>query len=272
VYRSPFNPQEKTASFFVFKNHEGEYHNFKDYSSGLGGDVYLFLMEYHNINFVEAKKKLKELIGIDPPKNKTPNNFSFKQQKKSSIPLYEIISVREVTSSSTLISYLHKRCISDETISKVNLSNINYKLHGKQYYAIGFKNNSGGWEVRNKYFKGNLLKKDLTTVITGATSIKVFEGFMDYLSYLELAPTAPQCDYMILNSTSLINSAIEVLRGSYRLIELYFDMDKAGQAATEKIRESITDKKIIDKRPHYVFAKDLNEFLINRKEALHDEH
>jgi len=263
VYRSPFTPEEKTPSFFVFKNHMGEYANFKDYSSGLGGDLHRFLMEYYHITFPESKAKLTELTGIEPPPK--PPHSSFKQTPKKAPLLYKIICTEKITNKIALISYLHKRGISDQTIARANLSALTYEMKGRRYFAIGFKNNSDGWEIRNEYFKGNLLNKDLTTVITGAKSVKMFEGFTDYLSYLELAPTATQCDYIILNSVALLNRAIEVLKGNYGLIELYLDNDKAGNTATEKIIEANPNTKTIDKRPHYAKYKDLNEFLVKEK-------
>ena len=266
VYRSPFNPEEKTPSFFVFKNHQGDYTNFKDYSSGLGGDLHRFLMEYYSITFPESKAKLTELTGIEPPPK--PPHSSFKQTPKKAPLLYKIICTEKITNKIALVLYLKKRGISDETIALVNLSAITYEMKGKQYYSIGFRNNSNGWEVRNEYFKGNLLNKDLTTIITGAKSVKVFEGFIDYLSYLELTPTATQSDYIILNSVSLLNKALEALKGKYGLIELYLDNDKAGNTATEKIREEINTTKIIDKRSHYKDNKDLNEYLLKERGAI----
>jgi len=261
VYRSPFNPQEKTPSFFVFKNHMGEYANFKDYSSGLGGDIHKFLMEYYSITFPESKAKITELTGIEPQPR--PPVSSFNQTQKKPTPLYKILSVSNVRGRSVLVKYLHSRGISDETMQTGNLLAIAYEMKGKHYFAVGFANNSKGYEIRNKYFKGNLLNKDLTTVITGAKSVKVFEGFMDYLSYLELAPTATQCDYIVLNSVSLLDRGIELLKGGYELIELYLDHDEAGHRATAKIIEEVNPVKIIDKRPHYIGFKDLNEYLLS---------
>jgi len=45
----------------------GEWTNWKDYASGAGGDHYKFLMEYLQIGFIEAKEKLKEILGPSTP-------------------------------------------------------------------------------------------------------------------------------------------------------------------------------------------------------------
>ncbi len=82
VYKSPFNPTERTPSFFVFPNSEtGEWTNWKDYASGAGGDHYKFLMEYLQIGFIEAKEKLKEILGnqhhIEPKRTNSQNLLFF---------------------------------------------------------------------------------------------------------------------------------------------------------------------------------------------------
>lgn len=262
IYRTPFNPTEKTPSFFVFPNRNGEWKNFKDYSSGLGGDVHKFVMEYFNLTFTESKAKITELTGIEPTQE--PNTFSFNQTQKKATPLYKIICTQNIKAKRSLLLYLNKRGISDKTAMKTNISAICYEIKGREYYAIGFKNNSDGYEIRNAYFKGNLINKDLTTICIGAPSVKVFEGFIDYLSYLQMYPTTPKSDYIVLNSVSLLDKALERLRVGYTLIELYLDNDKAGDNAVDKIKREVGSTKVIDKRSYYKEHKDLNEFLLNR--------
>jgi hypothetical protein len=57
-------------------------------------------------------------------------------------------------------------------------------MHNKKYFAVGFENNSGGYKLRNKYFKGSSSPKDVTQIrFSGAKGIAVFEGFFSFLSY-----------------------------------------------------------------------------------------
>ena len=53
----------------------------------------------------------------------------------------------------------------------------------KIYSAIGFKNNAGGYELRNEYFKGSSSPKCVTYLDNKADKISVFEGFFDFLSH-----------------------------------------------------------------------------------------
>lgn len=48
----------------------------------------------------------------------------------------------------------------------------------KIYRAVGFKNNAGGYELRNEYFKGSSAPKYVSYIDNKANNISVFEGFL----------------------------------------------------------------------------------------------
>ena len=86
---------------------------------------------------------------------------------------------------------------------------ISYELQGKNCYAIGFKNDAGGYELRNEYFKGSSSPKDITLIDNGAKQMAVFEGFFNFLSYQSLHQKSeqPHSDFLILNSVSFLEKA-----------------------------------------------------------------
>jgi len=264
TYKSPFNPTERTASFCVFPNSMGEWKNFKDYASGAGGDIYTFLMQYYHIGFTQAKQKLQELTGEDYQEHSQPTLgqaplSSINQPKRDN---YKIIKTSTLKNKA-LIDYLKSRRISYE-IAKHYVSEIYYEINSKKYFGISFANNRGGLEIRNKYFKGSFGTKDIAFIapLKKATKIKIFEGFMDFLSYVEMHKNAHFSDYIVLNSVSLLDKAIEAIQGKYEQIELYLDNDKAGDEATKKFIKNNSRSKVIDKRKYYKNSKDLNEFLL----------
>lgn len=87
------------------------------------------------------------------------------------------------------------------------------------FFAIGFENDVGGYETRNKFFKGCQKAKAITTIINGSNTLNLFEGFLDFLSYLMLKPENEKEDFVIINSTSLVEEAIELLP-KYKMILL----------------------------------------------------
>jgi hypothetical protein len=40
-------------------------------------------------------------------------------------------------------------------------------VDGRNYFAIGFPNRSGGYEIRNAYFKGCISPKDISVISKG---------------------------------------------------------------------------------------------------------
>ena len=144
------------------------------------------------------------------------------------------------------------------------LGEIYYQRGDNNFFSIVFTNNSGGYVTRNKHPKSkiNLGKADITTIINPSKQIKIFEGFFDYLSYLEMTQNTILSDYIILNSVSHTQRALKLIQGKYGLIELYLDNDKSGDEATEKFIKNNSRCKVIDKRKHYKNFKDLNEFLL----------
>ena len=266
-FKSPFNPQEKTASFFIFKNSDsGRFTNFKDYSSGTGGDMYKFIMTYFHLDFKSAKNKINELLNIQEHNQpiKTAPSFSFNQQKESKKISEKQYKIKKVSTlkNKALENYLIERGLKTIELHKKYISEIYYQIDNKNYFALCFVNDAGGREIRNKYFKGSFGKKNISLVVPTPTDkrVKIFEGFIDFLSYLEINKNAPLSNYLILNSVSLRERALNALNGKFELLELYLDNDRAGNETTEFFMQNFSNS--IDKRVHYKEYKDLNEFLV----------
>jgi hypothetical protein len=103
---------------------------------------------------------------------------------------------------------LHQRRIPIE-VAKQYCNEVLFRYSDKEYFAIGFKNNSGGYELRNPFFKGSSSPKDSTTFENGAQEIAVFEGFFDFLSFLSIMQnaTAITGNFLVLNSVSFFEKA-----------------------------------------------------------------
>ena len=204
-----------------------------------------------------------------------PTDFSFPQQATE--PSFERLEVRELNHPA-LLRYLSERNI-DLCIARKECVELHFSHNGKNYFAIGFKNKSGGYEVRNRFFKGCMSPKDITHIRQQGEpryACYVFEGMMDYLSFLSLRmekfPSCPSLeaqDYVILNSTSNVDKAIDALHG-YERISCLLDNDEAGRKATLAI-ETALGYHVRDASHLYSEYKDLNDYLcgVKSKQSVH---
>lgn len=88
----------------------------------------------------------------------------------------------------------------------------------------------------------------------------VFEGFMDFLSYLSLkASPSPTIDTAVLNSVTNLQKAVPFLQ-SHRRVHAFLDNDEAGRKAFVHLRESLPSSEVVDQSGSYPNHKDLNEY------------
>ena len=252
----PSNENSRTAFYLAIDREEKTPSLSVDFSKNTAFDFGTG-KSYDSISIVQTMKKCSV---SDALKYLEQFNFSFQEQnlKLENLPKgYEIIDVREIQHPA-LLDYLKSRNVEDQ---KKWVEEIHYRMNDKNYFGIGFKNDSGGYEIRNAYSKICLGKKDITSIKKNSKNVRVFEGFFDFLSfkkvenYLEKEPS----DYTILNSVSMIHK-IKNLLGNYKNIELYFDNDDAGTRAVEMIKTDL--KNAEDFRVLYSDFKDLNDWLI----------
>ena len=159
-----------------------------------------------------------------------------------------------------LFSYLQSRLI-DADIGRMYCKEVHYELRGRHYFALAFGNTSGGYEVRNAYYKGCLNNKDISLIrhLTEETqeNVCVFEGFMDFLSASTLGLETGDC--LVLNSVANVEKAMKHLDG-YGRIDCYLDHDEAGRRTLEMLKGHY-EERVCDRSALYDGCKDLNEYL-----------
>ena len=167
-----------------------------------------------------------------------------------------------------LVAYLQERGIPAH-IAKANCKEVHYSINGKPYFALAFENVSGGWELRNRNFKGCRGCKDISYLPWSrdgpSTECVVFEGFIDYLSALALGIISG-ADTIILNSVVNVNKAVPYLK-DYTTINCYLDNDNAGQSALAELT-AIYGSDVIDRSTLYSEFNDLNEYLTNQSSTI----
>src|SRR6266498_1236535 len=248
-YLSPFR-DEKTPSFKVNRNMNRWY----DFGEGKGGNIIDLGILYHKCSVSELLKKLDKSFSFHQPNSLTKQGD--KEDKK-----IKIINEKSITSL-VLIRYLYKRRIPLDLAGKF-CKEIDYELYGKKFFAIGFQNNSGGYELRNEKFKCSSSPKDITLIDNHEQRLTVFEGFFNFLSYQAIndKQEQPHTNFLILNSTSFFDKSLPLME-AYNSVHLFLDCDTTGQNCTQKAI-SIDKEKFIDERHLYKNYKDLNDWVMH---------
>ena len=248
-YCSPLR-SELTPSFKV----NAERNQWYDFGTGDHGDIIDLVCALQHCSTADAMRRLAALKGVW-----LAPSFSFggTTTLRSQAPSMELISVQAVKHPKLLL-YLTERGLQRSDISPF-LSEVYYKVSGKCFFALGFPNDAGGWELRNPYFKGCFAPKAISTIKgTDSHKLQLFEGFMDFLSWRKLHPEG-QADSIMLNSLTLLPKLIPTLH-PYPIIESLLDNDEAGDRATKQLIDAGLPVK--DMRACYAPYKDSNEYLI----------
>ena len=263
LYRSPLRA-ETHPSFKV----DTEKNLWIDYAEGKGGSIIDLCMRLEGCTLLEAIRILGQNAPdiTHVPRRESVQGSSKQESIRQAVSTSGVRRLIEVSDTLPphLLKYLEEdRCINLEKAMPF-LRCISYEVRGLHYQAIGFANQSGGYELRdNGMFKGTIAPKDITPIFTdGVDPVCIFEGFMDFLSFLSMKEEIiSHC--LVMNSVSNVARAIRYLNDRHLThIRAFLDNDDAGRKATNDfIRAGF---KVEDMSVHYGRFKDLNEYHIHR--------
>ena len=246
-YLSPLR-EEQDASFKVDYTQNLWY----DFGVGRGGSIIDLVMEVEKCNFQQAVERLRN-------NNIQTSNLVTSQTLHISEGGLKVSGDYPLRHPA-LISYLDSRAI-DTSIAKKFCREVRYSVGERNYFAIGFRNDYGGWELRSERFKGCSTPKHITTIDNGSDKALAFEGFMDFLSYLTIKRNdSPTCNIAVLNSVANVQKAAPFL-ARHRSIYTFLDNDDAGQKALSEITRLCLRSNVINQSDFYRGHKDLNDYL-----------
>lgn len=246
-FYAPYRSERK-PSFHVNPNRQVWF----DFGTGAGGDIFSLAGEMSGeTDFLRQADYIAEKMRLPVAKPYKPTPFVEE-------PTFENVEVSRLESH-VLLRYLADRGIPKEIAQRYCVQ-VDYELHGKRYYAVGFRNNANGYELRNPFFKGSYPPKHITIIANGNARCNVFEGFIDFLS-AECLGYNDGFDTVVLNSVSNLQKAIPAL-GDYTVIQCYLDNDTAGRAALARLQREFGNK-VTDKSALYPNHKDLNDYLMS---------
>ena len=246
-YHAPYR-SDRTPSFCV----NTEKNIWNDFGAGMGGDIFTLAGLIINSNDFMAQARYIGEVTNNPVESSTPPKY----EPEPVMPQFTDVEVRPL-GHQVLLGYLRERGIPSD-IATANCVEIHYRLHDKRYFAIGFPNESDGYEIRNKFFKGSIPPKAVSLIRNGSTTVNVYEGFMDFLSGLTLGYGRTE-DNLVLNSVANREKAYRHLDG-YEAIKCWLDNDKAGLQCLEALQKRYGEKV---RNFSVVFNpyKDVNEYL-----------
>lgn len=259
-YHSPFR-EDKHPSFWV---------NLRtgtcgDLAEGRIGDVVNLAARYYNCDNATAAANIADSFrfGAFSSANKhTATQPTIPTAKDTTIHIKHIQPLQ----NAALLQYVQERKITIET-AKRYLQEVYYKTSdnatARQYFALAFKNDKGGYELRSKYFKGATANKTITTIQQNSDTVVVFEGFMDFLSCVEywnsLNKSMPY-DIIVLNSLAFVGKTD---LSAYSKINLLLDNDAAGHQASTDIAARYSN--VINLTPKIIGnCKDFNDYWIKK--------
>lgn len=281
-YISPFR-YEKTPSFHT--SYIGGKWIWNDFGRGDvtgSGTVIGFTMLHENVDVKGALQLLKAMfpnrgraVSLDALRL-TPLFKNVDLATETAKPASESLVVREIKEQiwhKGLIGYLAGERRIDYKLAKRYLRHIRYEntTTNQQYDTLGFINESGDFECRDKYFKGILKTPSATdrraakdiSFIPGDdhSSVAVFEGFMDFLTVLtikgvEVLPV----DVIVLNMVNMRRRALGFIKETgYQAVYTFFDNDDAGAKTTKLFQEELGT--LVQPQNHlYSGYKDYNQY------------
>ena len=259
MYRSPLR-EETHPSFKV----DTEKNLWIDYAEGRGGSIIDLCMRMEGCTLSEAIHRL----GQNASDNGT-SSFLNDFVPNNPQPVMAVNGARRLIGISDTLpphfqEYLTKvRYINLEKAMPF-LKCISYEVRGRRYQAIGFANLSGGYELRDdKTFKGTIAPKDITPIFTDrAEPVCIFEGFMDFLSFLSMKEEITN-HCLVMNSVSNVARTIRYLNDRHLThIRAFLDNDEAGRRAVQDFIKA--GFHVEDMNIHYKDFKDLNDFHVSR--------
>jgi hypothetical protein len=229
-----------------------------DHGAGKGGNIIDFGMAYwRGLEFAEIVLKIKATLdgGVAAPKVVRPKYI----EKK---PNYIVHTVKAIGNHPAVTAYLQSRGVFNA--AKPLLKEVYYYVEDengkrKDYFSAGWQNEQGGWEVRNRLFKGCMGPKAISMLLNNTKKVAVFEGFLDFLSW-KIEHPLDDHSVVVLNAVTMLQQAISKCK-AFSTIDVYFDRDKTGMLATREFLKALPYA--TDRSKSYEGFKDYNDQLVS---------
>lgn len=146
-----------------------------------------------------------------------------RKRRAIKIPYYHIAETRPLGCKSEITTYLQTHGIWE--IAAGQLKEVYYyvvdeKRRRKDFFAAGWQNENGGWEVRSRNFAGCLGRKGMTFISGDMDRLALFEDYISYLSWRYANRTADH-SILIMNSPEFL-SAVKSRAAKFKEVVVCF--------------------------------------------------
>lgn len=237
IYQSMIRDPDNKPSFYV-NDKLGVWY---DHGISKGGNIIDFgLAFWRNLPFADVLEKIVQLsdTGTIQPNDTTRNNL--RRRRAVKIPNYEVKEIKDLGNNVAITEYLQNRGVwqaAQGRLKEVYYYVEDHKKLRKPFFAAGWQNEMGAWEVRNFYFNGCLGHKAITFIPGDKHTLSVFEGYINYLSWLTENPCSKD-SVLVINTASLLHAATRTAQ-EYKKVALFFDRDQLGHLASLEFLKAV---------------------------------
>ena len=165
MYLSPLR-EERTPSFKVDYVRNLWY----DFGLGEGGTLRTLVMRLERCDSREAVRRLQNgekrdagSVSLSPGVGERPAaGGPLPVLRPAAVPALRILSDASLRHPA-LVGYLASRGIVP-SVAAAFCREVRYEVNGCAFFAVGFRNDAGGWELRSARFKGGSSPKHITTI------------------------------------------------------------------------------------------------------------
>lgn len=265
-YLSPWR-QERTASFHV----DTEKNVWYDHGEGIGGNALDLVCEH----LKRGGEDYTPADGLRWMRNMTGHIIiNVAPKVKVTRPKKLVIENVADINHLQLCRYIKRRGI-ELDLARLYLKEVQVFNPEKatRFSALGMKNEDGGWELRNPFFKGCIGPKAPTFIrgkIPKPPTIDTSEGTFDFLTVLTVEKKERlDGDFLILHSVACLNKGIPFIKSyGYQWLRSWLQNDKAGMQASETLRQFVQEEEGLTFRPmNKLFQpyKDVNAWYMHNR-------
>jgi hypothetical protein len=257
VYRSPYRNDIHPS--FTVSDEKGFWY---DHGDARGGNIIDLATLLYQTSVKDALGRINSLFDGSNPEPliiRNENRPDYSEYPKRHV----ILKVNPLGHNMAIASYLQERGIYEEAVKSGRIKEIYYEYinaegERRRYFGAGWKNESGGYDVRSKYSKICINRKDVLVMKGHTGKVNIFEGMMNFLSALKEKEASLHDTNFILNTLGLHRKGIIYIKDVQpNEVNLFLDHGEGGDKYTKLFMEEIPIA--TDKRGLYDGYGDYNE-------------